>query len=302
MFNYFTGSKKKESDKKSDDFEIEDPFPEDSAFLTSLQTNLSRLIAYAESADPALQREVAEKLANEAVNPARQVQIVEYGGLKLLIPLARSSDIEVQRLSAHALANLSVNSDNQKLMAAEGAIEVLVQLLHCTLELTQRQSAKALANLGVNGDNKRLIALAGGIPVLVNLAGKGLITVRIEAIAALANLAVNDSNEVEIVQSGGLEGIISGLTLAHETLKSCNHGSKSSGLDAKRERELANIEELGAQCARALRNLSVNPSNKMMIIKMGAIAHLEALVDLPNQRINEQAKRALRNLESNFKK
>ena len=75
--------------------------------------NLSRLIVYAESADPALQREVAERLANEAVKPARQVQIVEYGGLKLLVPLTKSTDMEVQRLAAHALANLSVNCKEQ---------------------------------------------------------------------------------------------------------------------------------------------------------------------------------------------
>lgn len=71
----------------------------DSAFLKSLQVNLSRLIAYAESADVKLQREVmqlcdktsmpvfcvtvlvsplkqvAEKLANEAVKSNRQVQL-----------------------------------------------------------------------------------------------------------------------------------------------------------------------------------------------------------------------------------
>lgn len=52
---------------------------------------------------------MAEKLANEAVKPNRQVQIVQYGGLRLLVPLTRSSDEEVQRLAAHALANLSVN-------------------------------------------------------------------------------------------------------------------------------------------------------------------------------------------------
>jgi hypothetical protein len=55
---------------------------------------------------------VAEKLANEAVKSARQVQIVEYGGLKLLVPLTRSTDKEVQRLAAHALANLSVNCES----------------------------------------------------------------------------------------------------------------------------------------------------------------------------------------------
>ncbi len=81
----------------------------DSEFIRSLQVNLSRLIVYAESAEVQLQREVAEKLANEAVKPARQVQIVQYGGLKLLVPLTKSVDQEVQRLAAHALANLSVN-------------------------------------------------------------------------------------------------------------------------------------------------------------------------------------------------
>ena len=151
--------------------------------------------------------QVAEKLANEAVNPKRQVQIVEYGGLRLLVPLTKSTDPDVQRLAAHALANLSVNglqlfilmtmtlifilADNQALMAQEGGIEMLVDLLSSTQELTQRQSAKALANLGVNVDNKRKIAEAGGIPKLVTLADSAFIPVRIEAIAALANLAVN---------------------------------------------------------------------------------------------------------------
>lgn len=88
-----------------------EPFITDSEFLKQLQVNLSRLIAYCESAEVTLQREVAEKLANEAVKSARQVQIVQYGGLKLLVPLTKSSDQEVQRLAAHALANLSVNCE-----------------------------------------------------------------------------------------------------------------------------------------------------------------------------------------------
>lgn len=39
----------------------------DEAFTEALRVNLQRLIVYARSADTALQREVAEKLANEAV-------------------------------------------------------------------------------------------------------------------------------------------------------------------------------------------------------------------------------------------
>jgi hypothetical protein len=107
-YNLFGGSKP----TRKSDFEIEDDPKSDEAgseFIRQLQINLSRLIAYAESADTQLQREVAEKLANEAVKPARQVQIVEFGGLRLLVPLTRSQDPEVQRLAAHALANLSVN-------------------------------------------------------------------------------------------------------------------------------------------------------------------------------------------------
>ena len=80
-----------------------------------LRTQLRQLIHYAKGADTSLQR-VAEKLANEAVKPERQVQIVDLGGLELL-PLVASTDHEVQRLAAHALANLSVNTDNQVRMA-----------------------------------------------------------------------------------------------------------------------------------------------------------------------------------------
>jgi hypothetical protein len=55
---YFSSGKKKMSDKKSD-FVIENDEEEsDSAFVQSLTVNLSRLIAYAESADTQLQREV----------------------------------------------------------------------------------------------------------------------------------------------------------------------------------------------------------------------------------------------------
>lgn len=120
---------------------------------------MQRLIVYAQSADTELQREVAERLANEAIQriyddlmwiAQRQVQIVELGGLKLLLPLTKSSDIEVQRLAAHALANLSVNITNQIVMAQNGGIEMIITLLNSPSDQVQRQAAKALANLGVN--------------------------------------------------------------------------------------------------------------------------------------------------------
>lgn len=287
------------SDFVIEDDDEEEEGQEQSQFMESLKLNLSRLIAYADSADIKLQREVAERLANEAVKPARQVQIVEYGGLQLLVPLMKSTDVEVQRLAAHALANLSVNSTNQEIMAKEGAIEMLITMLNSPNELIQRQSAKALANLGVNTENKRLIALAGGIPKLVQLAKSPLCSIKIEAVAALANLAVNDANEVEIVNAGGLEPIIEGATFSASALDLGGRvGAK--GDSAAFVGTTEQFEELAAQCARALRNLSVNPSNKDEIVRQGAAATLSLLINSMNERVAQQARRALKNIESSM--
>lgn len=196
-------------------------------------------------------------------------------------------------------------------MAKEGGIEMLVHLLQSTNELTQRQASKALANLGVNAENKRQIAVLGGIPGLVQLSGSPNLAVRIEAVAALANLAVNDANEVDIVQAGGLEHIVSGMALVADAFT--GSGARGSQGDSKRERELANLEELGAQCARALRNLSINRTsafsyahplrllrhlfhifgvsvahNKALILRLDTIRYLEAFLTIPNERITQQ--------------
>lgn len=89
-------SRSKREDSKYDDEDLS--YEEDENALQYLELHLTRLIAYAESADASLQREVAERLANEAVKPERQVQIVDLGGLRLLIPLTRSADGEVQQI------------------------------------------------------------------------------------------------------------------------------------------------------------------------------------------------------------
>ena len=106
-----------------------------------------------------LQREVAEKLANEAVKPERQQQIVELGGRKLLLPLTQSDDPEVQRLAAHALANLSVNAANQVKMADQGGIAMLVDLLESSNEHVQRQASKARAKPSRRARARRALSL-----------------------------------------------------------------------------------------------------------------------------------------------
>jgi hypothetical protein len=89
------GSRRRQSEEK-DSIEIYET-DSDAEFTKTLKANLQRLIMYAQSADVVLQREVAERLANEAVKPSRQVQIVQLGGLQLLLPLTRSLDSEVRK-------------------------------------------------------------------------------------------------------------------------------------------------------------------------------------------------------------
>ena len=135
---------------------------------------------------------------------------------------------------------------------------------------------------------------------------------------------VADNNEVEIVRSHGLEPVVNGAAVAAEGL---------TMNDMKTDKEVALLEELGTQCARALRNLSVNrkyfyyytvcsvcgynmhyatmdcdactaydlipvltdcpaslciAANKGDIVALGAIRHLQVLMNYPNDRIAQQ--------------
>jgi vacuolar protein 8 len=251
MKSFFGLGKRQAKPNKNMEFVIEDDGTE-SDFVEEMRINLARLIVYSESADPQLQREVAERLANEAVHADRQVQIVECGGLDLLLPLTRSEDNDVQRLSAHALANLSVNADNQVLMAEQGGIKMMVRLLEAPNELTQRQAAKAIANMSVTVSNKRKVVQEGATPGLVGLLNSDNLAVQIEGLAALANLAVDHENELEIVRQGGLGPIMSVLRNANSLL--LGYGMVGDTVVAE------HLGEIQAQGARCLRFVAPNPN------------------------------------------
>jgi len=285
MFSMF---KSKKEEKKSDFIIEDDDLNDESSWIDQLTINLSRLIIYAESADVSLQKEVAEKLANEAVKSQRQIQIVECGGLELLLPLTKSKDVEVQRLAAHALANLSVNSDNQILMAEKGAIEMLIYLLDINHELVQRQAAKALANISVNTENKKTVARKGALPKLIKLCNSTNISVRIEVIAAIANLAVDNENEKAFGNQGTLPLILDSLSYVCEEVRRRDINTQT--------------EELAAQCCRAIRNLSVHPQNKQEILTYNGLEYLHLLKTYPNSRISQQSNKALANLEQQSRK
>lgn len=106
-----------------------------------------------------------------------------------------------------------------------------------------------ILHISLISENKPKIASAGAIPKLIFLSSSKTIPVKIEAIAALANLAVNDNNEIEIVNLNGLDPIVASTAQAALGLED---------LDSRTDREITLLEELATQCARALRNLSVN--------------------------------------------
>jgi hypothetical protein len=250
--------------------------PSPSDFTDSLRTSLQRLMLYAQSSDRSLQKEVAERLANEAVRQDRQAQIVECGGLKLLVPLMQSPDLEVQRLAAHALANLSALPANQRaIVSTEGALSSLVALLSRPAPEVQRQAAKAIANISVVPENMALIAGSGTIAPLLALMSAAQVKTRIEAIAAIANLAVNPGNEALLVAAGALQ-----------TVLSCLQGSGLAQLD----------EDLTVQCARALRTLSRTAEHARLLQSLGGDKLLTALSASGSASARAQAKVALEHL------
>lgn len=85
-------------------------------FSQAFRIHYQRLITYAQSADPKLQREVAERLANEAVNRKRSVTLRARGQAgKNLLPFcmpfgaprsrSASSDRRVERLAVAAASH-----------------------------------------------------------------------------------------------------------------------------------------------------------------------------------------------------
>ncbi len=255
------------------DVVLDDAPADDASFTADLRVSLQKLLIIARSSDAATQREVAERLANEAVRPERQAQIVECGGLRLLVALTKSDNAEVQRLAAHALANLSALAANQRAIAeADGGLEMLVALLQSPTPEVQRQAAKTLANMSVVPANMRLIAARGGLPPLVALLSAPQAKTRIEAVAAVANLAVDDANEAALVAAGALAPILACL------------------------RPMPDDADMLTQCARALRNLTTAPKSAAALRALGGGEQLRALAASGNERVRVQAVAALEKL------
>lgn len=95
---------------------------------------------------------------------------------------------------------------------------------------------------------------------------------------AAACVLLADSNEAEIGAKGGIAHIVT--TAAAVT--------GSTDIDV----------ELQGQCARALRNLSVAPANKLLVRAADGIPVLRKLAESTSDRTKQQALRALNNLAS----
>jgi hypothetical protein len=124
-----------------------------------------------------------------------------------------------------------------------------------------------------HAENKRAIARAGGLGPLVALADSDNTAVQVEAVAAIANLSVDDENEKAIAQ-------------VHNALPVILRAAAS-------ERD----EDLTAQCARALRNLSCCSENVELLKSLGAEQLLAKLAgSSTSEKTRAQAQRALSNI------
>jgi hypothetical protein len=251
------------------------------SFSESLRTNLQRLFLYASSSDVTVQREVAERLANEAVLKARQEQIVQFGGLTLLVPLAQSRDVEVQRLATHALANLSALPANQLAIAeVPGGLEVLGVLLSSGHAEVQRQAAKTVANISVVPATMQAMAAKGCLPPLLAMLSSPHPRTRVEAIAAVSNLAVNDANEQALVRGGAFEKLLAVL------------GASPSAFQPPADLDTA------TQLARALRNLTSNVGHARQLLALGGREALACLESLRSERVTQQCKVCAEHLQA----
>ena len=253
-----------------------------SNFSEVLRRNLQRLFLYASSSDVSAQREVAERLANEAVLRERQAQIVEYGGLKLLVPLAQSQDTEVQRLATHALANLSALPANQhKIAELSGGLEILFVLLGSANAEVQRQAAKTVANISVVPANMRAIAQKGGLPPLLAMLTSPHPRTRVEAIAAVSNLAVDDENERALVAGEALQKVLASL-------------SEGSGAPFRAPSDV----DMAVQIARALRNLTANAAHARLLATLSGREAVACLMAMQVDKVSQQCSICLEHLEA----
>jgi hypothetical protein len=284
-------------DQEKDELEFYDDSDEESSELSDkqLETHLTRLISYANSASPSLQREVAEKLANEAVNPTRQSQIVKLGGLDLLLPLTLSTDLEVRRLAAHALANLSVDRGNQEVIGdSEEWVTMIISLLTPMVAQSYNSSEDGKKESKSGGERMSSSSTSTADSALAAAQSSAQEAVQRQASKALANLGVNATNKTLISKLGALPPLIT-LSRHPNASVSVEAVAALANLavnDSNEEKicELGGIEpilggvksgnlDLQSQCARALRNLSVNPKNKKTIINLGGIEILKGLRD-----------------------
>jgi hypothetical protein len=87
---------------------------------------------------------------------------------------------------------------------------------------------------------------------------------------------------VEIVRSGGLDPIVAGSSVAADGLMMN---------DMKTDKEVQLLEELGTQCARALRNLSVNRTFTLSSIASVYVSLPDVLSVGPPKRRTQPATR-----------
>ena len=168
----------------------------DESFTEALAVHLQRLIVYAQDTDPTLQREVAERLANEAVKRAyhSRIGVVQgsmYGSCcRLFASATPGADCGLGRAQASASAHQVSGCGSATLGGACVGQLVCQQCVWgcgCTLPYPHgRPYASPCA-----ADNQVKMAKEGGLEMLITLLKSTSDLVQRQAAKALANLGVN---------------------------------------------------------------------------------------------------------------
>lgn len=219
----------------------------------------------------ALRQNVADALANLAVDPVARDEIVAAGGIRPLVRVLEVDGNEAKTFASSALARLAKDHEaTQSAIAAAGAINALVELLDGK-EGSDAQEAAAGALYALAGHelNRMAITESDGIGLLVMMLGCNNPRAREHAEGALVRLSIENANRVLIIKKL--------VDMLHD------QGS--------------NLEQAGGEAAAALANLArESEDNRKSIVDSNGIPPLLALLESTSSKAKENSISAIKEL------
>jgi hypothetical protein len=253
---------------------------------------------------PDLQCQSAGLFANLSEDMANQVSLVEQGVTSALVMLGRVRNDEVMQDSARAFANLTSNEENHMTVYRHGGLQCLIYLTNVAEDdITKRYAAMGLRFLSSNPEVRVHIVKEDLLEPFLKLAHSDNLDYQRTAAHALSSFSMNGVNKMRLVQQGGLTNMLrsvkfNDLELQRDCMFAIANISDSPEYhdDMVKENAVEVISSVGAKAvdarvqrsaARALANLSINESLRMLLLDLGVLSTLHSLsrsLDYATQR------------------